>query len=172
MSNIPDFVLQIQEVERNLKAQWQVVQEEWRDSAAESFNNNIMEPYTRNFQQYITGEGIKGYGVDQLVQQMDKHLQDMERLTGISANYAFSCAAGPQYSGKLNNWFDRERDVENNGNVMARDGVVHNELRDRDYWNDNPNEIDYDGIKPGELQDENIQEIMKNKQQTIWHQVI
>ena len=75
MSNIPDFVLQIQEVERNLKAEWQLVQEDWRDQVAERFNSGIMEPYSLNFQQYITGEGIKGYGVDQLMQQMDKHLQ-------------------------------------------------------------------------------------------------
>jgi len=163
MSNIPDFVLQIQEVERNLKAQWQIVQEEWCDSAAESFKNDIMEPYTRNFHQYITGEGIKGLGVDKLVQQMDKHLQDMESLTGISANFAFVCAAGPQYNGKVKNWFEGEIDIENDRRVVARGGIVHDELRDRDYWNDNPNSFEYDGVKPGELQDENIQEIMKQK---------
>lgn len=163
MSNIPDFVLQIQEVERNLKAQWQLVQEDWRDSAAESFKNDIMEPYTRNFQQYITGEGIKGYGVDKLVQQMDKHLQDMERLTGVPANFAFACAAGPQYNGGVKNWFDEEIDIEQDERVMRRGGIVHNEFRDRDYWNDNPNSYDYDGVKPGELQDQNILEIMKQK---------
>ena len=43
MSNIPDFVLQIQEVERNLQARWQVVQEDWRDSAAESFKEDVMD---------------------------------------------------------------------------------------------------------------------------------
>lgn len=165
MSNIPDFVLQVQEVERNLMAQWQLVQEDWRDSAAESFHKDIMEPYSVNFKKYITGEGLKGYGVDQLVQQMDKHLQDMEELTGISANYAFACAAGPQYNGKVNNWFGNDIDVEHNEKVMARGGVVHDQMRDRDYWNDNPNSYEYDGAKPGELQDENIQQIMHQKNQ-------
>ena len=122
MSNIPDFVLQIQEVERNLKAEWQLVQEDWRDQVAERFKSGIMEPYSLNFQQYITGEGIKGYGVDQLMQQMDKHLQEMARLTGISEDVAFVCAAGPQYNGKVNNWHDDEIDVEECQVVRDRGG--------------------------------------------------
>lgn len=165
MSNIPDFVLQIQEAERNLKANWQLVQEDWRDSAANSFKEGIMEPYCRNFQQYITGKGIKGYGVDQLMQQMDKHLQDMSRLTGISENVAFVCAAGPQYNGKVNNWFDNEIDVENHELVKNRGGIVHDENRDRDYWNDDRRfPFNYDGVKPGELQDDDIKDIMNKKQ--------
>ena len=163
MSNIPDFVLQIQEVERNLKAQWNLVQDDWRDGASESFMNDIMEPYNRNFQQYITGNGIKGYGVDQLVQQMDKHLQDMEKLTGVPADFAFACAAGPQYNGQVKNWFDGEIDVEHDKHVMERGGVVHNEMRERDYWDDDPLSVRYDGVKPGELQDENVQDILKQK---------
>lgn len=163
MSNIPDFVLQVQEVERNLKAKWQLVQEDWRDAAAESFNKDIMEPYSDNFRKYITGEGIKGYGLDKLVQQMDKHLQDMEKLTSISANFAFVCAAGPQYNGNVKNWFDGEIDVEHDKRVVDRGGIVHDEFRDRNYWNDTPNTYGYDGVKPGELQDDNIQQILKQK---------
>ena len=164
MSNIPDFVLQIQETERNLKAQWQVVQDDWRDAAAKSFNDGIVEPYCQNFHRYITGEGITGCGVDRLMQQMDKHLKDMARLTGISENVAFACAAGPQYNGKVNNWFGEGIDVENMDVVKDRGGVVHNNNRDRDYWNDNPSLSGYDGVKPGELQDGDIKKIMNQKQ--------
>ena len=163
MSNIPDFVLQIQEVERNLKAEWQLVQEDWKDQVAKRFNSGVMEPYSRNFQQYITGEGIKGYGVDELMQKMDKHLQDMASLTGISEDVAFVCAAGPQYNGKVNNWSDREIDIENCEVVRARGGIVHDDNRDRDYWDDNPASFNYDGTKPGELRDKDIQEIFKDK---------
>lgn len=158
MSNIPDFVLQIQEVERNLKAEWQLVQQDWRDQVAERFNSGIMEPYSRNFQQYITGEGIKGYGVDELMQQMDKHLQEMASLTGISEDVAFACAAGPQYNGKVNNWADNEIDVQQCSVVRDRGGIVHDQNRDRDYWKER-----HDGTKPGELRDQDIQEIFKNK---------
>ncbi len=81
MSNIPDFVSQVQDVERKLKAEWQSVQEGWQDSVAEKFNEGVMVPYSKNFQQYITGEGITGYGLEQLLQQMERHLQDMASLT-------------------------------------------------------------------------------------------
>lgn len=81
MSNIPDFALQVQEVEGKLKAEWQSVKEGWQDSVAEGFNVGVMEPYMRNFRQYLTGEGISGYGLEQLLQQMDNHLQDMTSLT-------------------------------------------------------------------------------------------
>ena len=81
MSNIPDFVRQVQEVEQKLKAEWQSVQGGWQDGVAERFNEGVMVPYSRNFRQYITGEGITGYGLEQLMRQMERHLQDMGSLT-------------------------------------------------------------------------------------------
>ena len=163
MSNIPDFVLQIQEVERNLKARWQVVQSDWRGATADSFNDGVIEPYCSNFHKYITGDGIKGLGVDQLMQQMDKHLNEMARLTGISEDVAFVCAAGPQYNGGVKNWFGEEIDVEGHELVSERGGIVHDEKRDRDYWDDDSHSLGYDGVKPGELQDEDIQSIINQK---------
>lgn len=84
MSNIPDFVLQVQEVERKLNAQWQETQRDWKDQVAERFKTNILEPYTQNFHQYISGDGISGYGVAELLQKMQQHLQEMSSLTGYS----------------------------------------------------------------------------------------
>ena len=78
---MPDFVFQIQEVERKLKAEWQSVQQGWKDRVAEGFDTGVMQPYIQNFQQYITGKGISGYGVEKLLSQMDKHLKDMAPLT-------------------------------------------------------------------------------------------
>ena len=80
MSNIPDFPYRVQEIERNLQAEWLSVQEGWQDSVAEGFNNGVMIPYMRNFQQYLTGQGISGCGLEQLLQQMERHLQEMESL--------------------------------------------------------------------------------------------
>lgn len=80
MSNTPDFVRQVQEVEQRLISEWQTVREGWQDCVAESFNEGVLLPYSRNFQQYITGEGIAGYGLEQLLRQMECHLQDMESL--------------------------------------------------------------------------------------------
>lgn len=163
MSNIPDFVLQIQEIERNLKAEWKLVQEDWRDEVAERFDSNVMKPYCKNFEQYITGDGISGYGVNDLMNQMDKHLQDMTALTGISEDVAFVCAAGPQYNGNIRNWYGQDIDVNTSNVVRARGGIVHDEKHDRDYWDTDPRSDYYDGAKPGELRDRDIQNIFNNK---------
>jgi hypothetical protein len=79
--SIPDFVRQVQDIEQRLKSEWQTVQQGWQDSVAEGFDSGVMVPYMRNFQQYVTGEGISGYGLEQLLQQMDTHLQQMDSLT-------------------------------------------------------------------------------------------
>lgn len=81
MSNSSDFVLQVNEVEQKLKTEWQSTQEGWQDSVAEGFNEGVMVPYLRNFRKYLSGEGIVGYGLEQLLQQMERHLQDMASLT-------------------------------------------------------------------------------------------
>lgn len=80
MSAIPDYVYQVQDVEQKLQAEWQSVQNSWQDCVAEGFNAGTMEPYMRNFQQYLTGDGISGLGLEQLLLQMDKHLNDMASL--------------------------------------------------------------------------------------------
>ena len=83
-NNRPDFVSQIKEVESNLNAQWQSTQDVWDDPVADRFRSGTMEPYSKNFQQYLTGEGINGYGIVELMHQMEKHLQEMSSLTGFS----------------------------------------------------------------------------------------
>ena len=163
MGNIPDFVLQIQEAERNLKAKWQMVQNDWRGQAANNFNSGVMEPYTANFHKYITGDGIRGCGVDDLMKRMDKHMQAMAKLSGVSEDVAFACAAGAQHNGGVNNMFDDHIDVENLDIVRSRGGVVHNSNRDRDYWNNDSSSFGYDGAKPGELNNNDIEKIMQQK---------
>ena len=90
MNNSPNFALQVREVEQQLKSEWQLVQEGWRDNVAVGFEQGVIQPYTKNFQQYLTGEGINGYGVEQLMQQMDKHLQDMSSVAGYSEPVPYS----------------------------------------------------------------------------------
>lgn len=80
MSNIPNYVNQVQSVEQKLTTMWGSVQEGWQDCVAEGFNEGVMEPYFKNFPHYLTGEGVKGYGLEQLLSLMDKHLQDMSLL--------------------------------------------------------------------------------------------
>ena len=80
MTNIPNFVSQVQEVEQKLNTEWLSVQKGWQDNIADSFREEIMKPYLQNFQQYIVGEVFNGYGLEGLLRQMDNHLQDMDSL--------------------------------------------------------------------------------------------
>lgn len=80
MNKIPDFVNQVRDVEQQLMAEWQSVRECWHDGVADSFYEGVMEPCLRNLHRYITGEGFEGGGLEQLVKQMDSHLQDMALL--------------------------------------------------------------------------------------------
>jgi hypothetical protein len=80
MSNKPNFVYQVQKTEQNLQSEWTSVQEVWTDCVAESFREKIMEPYMSKYQQYITGEGFHGYGLERLLHQMEEHLKDMDLL--------------------------------------------------------------------------------------------
>lgn len=82
MSNTPDFVNQVQEIEHDLDTEWQSIQKGWRDYVAERFNEKVMKPYLQNFRQYITGEGISGCGLEQLLQLMEQHLQEMTSIAG------------------------------------------------------------------------------------------
>ena len=89
MSNTPDFVFQVQDAERQLDAQCRELQSVCHDNITLSYETGVMEPYTRNFRQYLYGEGINGYGLTDLLQQMDRHLQEMASLTGYEENVAY-----------------------------------------------------------------------------------
>jgi len=94
MINPQEFTLRVQEVEHDLNAKWQLAQEDWRDLAAEQFKTNIMEPYSRNFQQYISGEGISGYGLTELMLQIDKYLNEMSLLSGYAEDVNLAYTEG------------------------------------------------------------------------------
>jgi hypothetical protein len=162
MSNIPDFVLQIKEVERQLRSQMEATAEDWRDRKKEEYYQAYMEEYCNDIDTYITGKGnITGMGVNDLVVFCDRKLQEMERLSGISANVQFELAAIGQHNGCLNDYFDKDIDVEDMEMIKRRGGIVHDDQHVRDYWNDNENSVDYNGPRPGELNQDEIGEIYR-----------
>lgn len=79
--SVPDFVSDVCNVEQHLDSEWQTVKQVWQDDVARRFEVDIVEPYMRNFSQYIYGEGFCGMGLEQLLQQMEQHQQEMSSLT-------------------------------------------------------------------------------------------
>ena len=78
--SIPDFVNQVRNVEQRLDSEWQTVRQAWQDDVGRRFEVDTMEPYMINFSQYINGEGFSGMGLEQMLQQMEQHRQEMSSL--------------------------------------------------------------------------------------------
>jgi hypothetical protein len=101
---IPDYVLQVQEIQRNLESQSIVTQENWQDSVAQRFYGNFIKKYDDKIYLYIHGGmDITGKGLDELLQFFDQKQNEMSQLTGMELNID----AG--FGGKVHNEY-RERE--------------------------------------------------------------
>ena len=160
MGNIPDFVLQLQEIERQLKAQMESTADDWRDRKKDEYYQKYLDNYCDDIETYINGGGnMSGFGVNDLVVFCDQKLQEMESLSGVPADVQFELAALGQHDGHVVDFFDNDMNVEEMGMIQKRDGIVHNDQRIRDYWNNDPNSGNYNGPRPGELNQDEIREI-------------
>ncbi len=121
---IPDYVLQVQEIQRNLESQSIVTKESWQDSVAQRFYENYINKYNDKIYLYIHGGlGMTGKGLNNLLQFFDQKQNEMTELTGISLDF---------------------------NKITSR--KVHNEYRERDPWSDNfdgpqPGDLDAGEVK-------------------------
>jgi hypothetical protein len=82
---IPDYVLQVQETQRNLETQSLVTRENWQDSVAQRFYDNYVNKYDEKIYLYINGGmNITGMGLDELLRFFDKKQNEMEQLSGMN----------------------------------------------------------------------------------------
>jgi hypothetical protein len=106
---IPDYVLQVQEIHRNLESQSIVTRENWKDSVAQRFYDNFIKNYDDKIYLYIHGGmGMTGKGLNDLLQFFDQKQNEMTQLTGMSLNIDAGASS-----------------------------KVHNEYRERDPWSEN-----------------------------------
>ena len=102
MSNIPDFAMQVQEVQRQIEAQSDVTAQDWKDAVQQRYYDNYMNAYKEKMELYIHGgSGISGKGINDLLVFLDEQMQKMEQLTGVPADLTFMCAAGASYTGSV-----------------------------------------------------------------------
>jgi len=171
MRNIPDFVMHVQEIQRQLEAQCDVTAEDWRDGVKERFYDMFINQYKSDLDLYIHGGvGITGMGLNELLVFIDEQMQKMERLTGVPADITFICAAGASYTGTVRDNFGASIPVEAFVEIQERDGVVHNARRERDYWDeeDRPYEPG-NGTRPGQYSNEEIKQIMDYRSQDDYY---
>lgn len=172
MSNIPDFVMQVQEIQRQIGAQVECTADDWKDDVKKRFYEQYIDSYNRYIELYIHGGAdIEGKGLNDLLVFFDEQMQKMEGLTGVPADVSFMCAAGLSHTGSIINNYGHELHVESLPEVIGRDGIVHNERLERDYWNEedmkdeNYNFRPGNGTRPGQYSNEEIKQIMDYRSQ-------
>jgi hypothetical protein len=101
---IPDFVLQLQEIQRNLLSQSLITQESWKDSVSRRFYDTFINQYEEVITVYINGgHPMRGKGLNDLLVFLDQKQNEMTQLTGSGLNIQAA-----QY-GKIHDQFERER---------------------------------------------------------------
>ena len=171
MSNIPDFAMQVQEVQRQIEAQSDVTAQDWKDAVQQRYYDNYMNAYKEKMELYIHGGSeISGKGINDLLVFLDEQMQKMEQLTGVPADLTFMCAAGASYTGSVRDNYGVSIPVEAFKEVQERDGVVHNEKRERDYWREEGTFFEPDnGTRPGQYSNEEIKQIMDYRSQDDYY---
>ena len=171
MSNIPDFAMQVQEVQRQIEAQSDVTAQDWKDAVQQRYYDNYMNAYKEKRELLIHGgSGISGKGINDLLVFLDEQMQKMEQLTGVPADLTFMCAAGASYTGSVRDNYGVSIPVEAFKEVQERDGVVHNEKRERDYWREEGTFFEPDnGTRPGQYSNEEIKQIMDYRSQDDYY---
>lgn len=160
MSNIPDFAMQVMEIARQIEAQSSVTADDWKDAVKERYYGRYIDPYAQKLDLYIHGgDEMTGMGINDLVVFLDEKMQQMAQLTGISEDVSFSYSAGGSHSGMIRDNFDDPIDVSGRREVMDRDGVIHNEYHERDYWEESQR-----GSRPGQYSQDEISDIMKRRE--------
>lgn len=152
MSNIPDFPNQVLEVEKQLETQIVVTREDWRDEKAAAYCKEHLQQYGEKMQLFLNGgANMVGLGLVELMEFVNRKMEEMAQLTGISVDVQFERAAGGWYNGgKLKDNHDREIDPENADSVRQRGGLLYGDGVGRDYWSPE------NGAKPGEYTPEEI----------------
>lgn len=153
---IPDYVLQMQEIQRQLDSTASMLKNDWKDDVQKRFFEDYVTPFKKETNTYMYGgSGIYGMGLDELLKLMEKQMDAMSSVAGINvtAEVVAVSLGGQRHMRGLAD------------NVVAEAGVydepVHNEHRDRDYWQQG---FPYNhGPRPGELMHEEMNQVMEER---------
>lgn len=151
--------MQVLEIEKGISGQADLSAESWKDNVQKSFYERFIEPYYEHMEIYIHGgTQIVSKGLNDMLVFIDEKLNEMEQLTGTTADVSFTLAAIENYAGGqifVNR--DYPVNVEDSFRVRMRGGVVHNEHFERDYWRK-----EY-GPAPGEMKSGDVKEVMEER---------
>lgn len=166
MSYIPDFVLNLQEIQRSVGEQAAVTAEQWRDSVKERFYHDYVDHFDHVINVVIHGQdgsdSINKRSLNDLLVFISDCIMEMAQIAECSPDEIFQEACyqtGVGCSdGMLKDNFGNPINPMDNWHVTSRDGVVHDSHLTRDYWDPLSH-----GSRPGELDNEDISRIMDRR---------
>ena len=160
--NIPDYAFQLQEVERQLRAQSDVTAAVWQDNVKKRFYEQHVDHFCHILEMVINGDhhgdfGIYQRGLNEMLQGISDCFDKMANASETSASELFNRAMNGIHDGAVRDNYNHNIDVENNNKVRDR-GTVYDENLERDYWSPS-----YSGPRPGTMGSEDRDELMKRR---------
>ena len=167
MSYIPDFVLNLQEIQRSVGEQAAVTAELWKDCVKERYYYDYVEPFNHIINVVIHGredmDSIYQRSLNDLLVLISNRIMEMAVIAECSPDEIYQQAF---YNGDFNGYseenmndnYGRPMNPMKNWHVKSRGGVVHDDHLTRDYWDPLTN-----GPRPGELDNEDIGHIMERR---------
>ena len=162
MANIPDFAFQLQEIERQLRAQADVTAMVWKDGVQQRFYEQHVDNLCHIIEMVINGDHHGDYGIynrsmNEMLEKISDCFDKMASASGTSSSGLFNMAINGIHDGTIRDNYNHTLDVEGNYDVQRR-GQVYDEYLERDYW-----DRSYSGSRPGTFESEDMDELMRRR---------
>ena len=160
--NIPDYSFQLQEIERQLRAQADVTAAVWQDGVKDRFYKQHVDNFCHLIEMVVNGDhhgdyGIYNRGMNEMLEKISGCFDKMASASGTSSSELFDMAMNGMHDGSIRDSYNQTLKVESYYEVQRR-GQVYDEHLDRDYW-----DRSYNGPKPGTMETEDLDELMKRR---------
>lgn len=160
--NIPDYAFQLQEIERQLRAQADVTAAVWQDGVKDRFYMQYVDHFCHIIEMVINGDhhgdyGIYNRGMNEMLENISGCFDKMASASGTSSSELFDMAMNGVHDGTIRDNYNHTLDVEGNYEVQHR-GQVYDEHLERDYW-----DRGLSGPRPGTFENDDMDELMKRR---------
>lgn len=84
--NIPDFVLQFEEIQRLFLTEVELANSAWNDQVSRRYNEQFIEPYQNEINYYLWGKRgnvwapLRGYGLNELIELIEREANKCSKL--------------------------------------------------------------------------------------------
>lgn len=153
---IPDYVVQLQEIQRQFKTFTDVFKEtDWKDCVQQRYYDTYVDRSDFYISCIMSGEKCRGKGLNDLLAFIDEKQKEMHSLTGMP-EYIPDYVPGGMIDGLVR--IDNEYVFGVHGPLAPSEVPVVNREGEREYW-----DREEHGHKPGELTEAEVEEVLLNR---------